>query len=108
MSRERVPPPWPGRACRRPSVKAARRSGKQGRSGVLGLADVIGWHVAFLPVELGQPPLCVPCDVSELQDLESLIGGHTQLIRVSCGKTIHSKVDLGSGERKRVKKWEMA
>lgn len=68
--------------------------GSRAGSGVLGFANIIGWNIALLPVSLGQPPFRISCDVFKVQDLESLVGGHTQFVWVPRFEGIDSKIDL--------------
>lgn len=99
VSQEQVPSQGPPEPFHRRKVKAADWVGRRTGSGIFSFADIIGWNVALLPINFGQPPLCISCNIFKLQDLESLIGWHTQLIWVPCLEGIDCKIDLWEGEK---------
>lgn len=55
-------------------ARVARRVGSRMGSGVLSFANIIGWNIALLPINFGQPPFCISGNIFKVQDLESLIG----------------------------------
>lgn len=67
---------------------------------VLGLADVVGRHVAPAALCLAQPPLAVAVHVLELQDPQLLVGGDAQLVGTAGVEGVKGVVNLaGEAER---------
>lgn len=61
---------------------------------VLGLADVVGGHVALAASGLAQPPLAVAVLVLELQDAQPLVGRDAQLVGTAGVEGVQGVVDL--------------
>lgn len=76
-----------------------RRRSVASISCVLGLADVVGRHVAPAAFCLAQPPLAVAVHVLELQDPQLLVGGDAQLVGTAGVEGVESVVNLEGGAR---------
>ena len=69
---------------------------------VLGLADVVGGHVAALALRLAQPPLAVAVHVLELQDAHALVGRDAELVGAARAEGVEGVVDLHEREREEI------
>lgn len=64
-------------------------------SGVLGLADVVGGHVATVTPGFAEPPLVIARHVVELQNADALVGRDAQLVGTAGTEGVEGVVDLG-------------
>lgn len=86
---------WRRRTRRREVEAGWGRGGSSPPSScVLGLADVVGRHVAPAAFRLAQPPLAVAVHVVELQDPQLLVGGDAQLVGTAGVEGVEGVVNL--------------